>query len=73
MMPSIRKISIAYQPWEGTPSQPRFKTPVYSVEYEADGGQRVLQVSVVDAFSAQQIACRQLNIPFSISTYGGPV
>jgi hypothetical protein len=68
MKPRIGRISIAYQPWEGTPSQPRFKTPVYSVEYETADGVRELQFPAADAISAQQIASRQLNIPFSMST-----
>ena len=68
MKPRITKISIAYQPWEGTPSQPRFKTPVYRVEYQTAEGQRELQFPATDAISAQQIASRQLNIPFSMST-----
>ena len=68
MKPRITKISIAYQPWDGTPSRPRFKTPVYSVVYETAEGQGELQFPAADAISAQQIASRQLNIPFSMST-----
>jgi hypothetical protein len=68
MKPRIAKISIAYQPWEGTPSRPRFKMPVYSVEYQTAEGQRELQFPAADAISAQQIASHKLNIPFSMST-----
>jgi hypothetical protein len=66
MKPRIIKIIIAYQPWEGTASRPRFKAPVYSVEYETVQGRRELQFSAADAISARQIASRQLNIPFSM-------
>ena len=67
MKPRIAKITIAYQPWEGTSSRPRFKMPVYSVEYDTASGRGELQFPAADAISAQQIACRKLNIPFSMS------
>ncbi len=68
MQPHITTIGIAYQPWDGTHEHPRFKKPVYRVEYETAEGQRqnALQFPAVDAIEARQIASCALNIPFSM-------
>lgn len=66
MQPQIRKISVASQPWTGTPRAPRFGIPVYEIEYEVAEGQRqrFLRFPATDAIQARQIACGKLNIPF---------
>jgi len=68
LSPHISKIGIAYQPWVGTPTRPRFLKPVYRVEYEMPEGQRqnAVQFPASDAIEARQIASRALNIPFSM-------
>jgi hypothetical protein len=66
-IPHITGVRIAYQPWEGTPSNPKFKSPIYSVKYETLNGSGELQFPAQDAISARQIASRKLNIPFSMA------
>jgi hypothetical protein len=67
MHPRIIKIAIAFHRWEGTPTRPCFKMPVYSVEYETDEGRKELQFAATDAIDARQIASTKLNIPFSMA------
>jgi hypothetical protein len=68
MQARITSAMIAYQPWEGTPTRPRFLSPVYRVEYEtASQRQNILEIPAADAIEARLIASRVLGIAFAMN------